>query len=76
MSEASIPELQGQLVRDFPAVTTIDGTAIAEQIQDLVTQMSRLVYVFTLLALLTGIMVLISSLLSTSQDQLGLKPER
>lgn len=70
VSEASIPELQGQLVRDFPAVTTIDGTAIAEQIQDLVTQMSRLVYVFTLLALLTGIMVLISSLLSTSQDRM------
>ncbi|NRD69512.1 ABC transporter permease [Psychrobacter okhotskensis] len=68
--EASIAELQGQLVRQFPAVTTIDGTAIAEQIQDLVTQMSRLVYVFTLLALLTGIMVLISSLLSTSQDRM------
>lgn len=68
--EASIPELQGQLVRDFPAVTTINGTAIAEQIQGLVQQMSRLVYVFTLLALLTGIMVLISSLLSTSQDRM------
>ena len=68
--EASIPELQGQLVREFPAITTVDGTAIAEQIQDLVTQMSRLVYVFTLLALLTGIMVLISSLLSTSQDRM------
>ncbi|WP_227671530.1 ABC transporter permease [Psychrobacter sp. 72-O-c] len=66
----SIPDLQGKLVRQFPAVTTIDGTAIAEQIQGLVTQMSRLVYVFTLLALLTGIMVLISSLLSTSQDRM------
>ena len=33
--------------------------------------MSRLVYVFTLLALLTGIMVLISSLLSTSQDRMA-----
>ena len=65
-----IPELQGKLVREFPAVTTIDGTAIAQQIQELVIQMSRLVYVFTLLALLTGIMVLISSLLSTSQDRM------
>ena len=65
-----IPDLQGKLVRQFPAVTTIDGTAIAQQIQELVVQMSRLVYVFTLLALLTGIMVLISSLLSTSQDRL------
>ena len=68
--ETSIAEVQGQLVREFPAVTTIDGTAIAEQIQGLVQQMSRLVYVFTLLALLTGIMVLISSLLSTSQDRM------
>ena len=68
--EASIPDLQGQLVRQFPAVTTIDGTAIAEQVQSLVEQMSRLVYIFTLLALLTGIMVLISSLLSTSQDRM------
>lgn len=68
--EASIPDLQGELVRTFPAVTTIDGTAIAEQVQSLVEQMSRLVYIFTLLALLTGIMVLISSLLSTSQDRM------
>nr|WP_289055327.1 FtsX-like permease family protein [uncultured Psychrobacter sp.] len=68
--EDRIAEVQGQLVRKFPAVTTIDGTAIAEQVQDLVVQMSRLVYVFTLLALLTGIMVLISSLLSTSQDRM------
>ena len=65
-----IPDLQGKLVRQFPAVTTIDGTAIAQQVQELVVQMSRLVYVFTLLALLTGIMVLISSLLSTSQDRM------
>ncbi len=68
--EDSIAAVQGQLVREFPAVTTVDGTAIAEQIQGLVQQMSRLVYVFTLLALLTGIMVLISSLLSTSQDRM------
>ncbi|MGP5074117.1 ABC transporter permease [Psychrobacter celer] len=70
VSEDTIPELQGKLVRQFPAVTTIDGTAIAKQIQELVVQMSRLVYVFTLLALLTGVMVLISSLLSTSQDRM------
>lgn len=70
VAEDAIPELQGQLVREFPAVTTIDGTAIAEQVQELVVQMSRLVYVFTLLALLTGVMVLISSLLSTSQDRM------
>ncbi|WP_227672267.1 ABC transporter permease [Psychrobacter urativorans] len=66
----NISEIQGKLVRRFPAITTIDGTAIAQQVQELVAQMSRLVYIFTLLALLTGIMVLISSLLSTSQDRM------
>src|SRR5699024_11238223 len=66
-----IPDIQGKLVREFPAITTIDGTAIAQKIQELVVQMSRLVYVFTLLALLTGVMVLISSLLSTSQDRMA-----
>lgn len=70
VSADEIPEIQGKLVREFPAVTTINGTAIAQQIQELVVQMSRLVYVFTLLALLTGVMVLISSLLSTSQDRM------
>jgi putative ABC transport system permease protein len=70
VSADDIPELQGELVREFPAVTSIDGTIIAEQVQGLVAQMSRLVYIFTLLALLTGIMVLISSLLSTSQDRM------
>lgn len=70
VSPEAIPDLQSDLVREFPAVTSIDGTIIAEQVQGLVAQMSRLVYIFTLLALLTGIMVLISSLLSTSQDRM------
>lgn len=70
VSADDIPELQGELVREFPAVTSIDGTIIAEQVQGLVAQMSRLVYIFTLLALLTGLLVLISSLLSTSQDRM------
>ena len=65
-----IPQLQTNLARQFPAITTIDGGAIAKQVQGFVSQMSRLVQVFTLLAIITGIMVLITSLLSTSQDRL------
>lgn len=67
---AEIPQIQTNLARKFPAITTIDGGAIAKQVQGFVAQMSRLVEVFTLLALITGIMVLITSLLSTSQDRL------
>lgn len=67
---SAIPQLQTDLTRQFPAITTIDGGAIAKQVQGYVSQMSRLVQVFTLLAIITGIMVLITSLLSTSQDRL------
>lgn len=66
----AIPQLQTDLARKFPAITTIDGGAIAKQVQGFVGQMSRLVQVFTLLALITGIMVLITSLLSTSQERI------
>lgn len=66
----NIAPIQGELTRRFPAVTTIDGAMIAEQVQSLIAQMSRLVFVFTLLALITGIMVLISSLLATTQERL------
>lgn len=67
---SDIPTLQTQLARRFPAITSIDGAAIAKQVQGFVQQMSQLVSVFTLLALMTGVMVLITSLLSTSQDRL------
>ena len=70
VDSAQIPQLQTDLARKFPAITTIDGGAIAKQVQGYVSQMSRLVQVFTLLAIITGIMVLITSLLSTSQDRL------
>ena len=70
VAPADIPQIQTDLARKFPAITTIDGGAIAKQVQGFVAQMSRLVEVFTLLALITGIMVLITSLLSTSQDRL------
>ncbi|WP_199508088.1 MULTISPECIES: ABC transporter permease [unclassified Psychrobacter] len=68
--DARISEIQGVLSRQFPSITAINGAQVAEQIQGLVQQMSRLVYVFTLLALFTGLMVLISSLLSTSQERI------
>lgn len=67
---ARIPKLQTELAQQFPAITSIDGGAIAKQVQGFVAQMSQLVQIFTILALITGLMVLITSLLSTSQDRL------
>lgn len=70
VADDNIAQLQTDIARAFPAITTIDGGAIAKQVQGFVAQMSRLVQMFTLLAIITGIMVLITSLLSTSQDRL------
>ncbi len=70
VEKQNIAPIQGELTRRYPAITTVDGAMIAEQVQALIAQMSRLVFVFTLLALITGIMVLISSLLATTQERL------
>jgi len=70
VEKQNIAPIQGELTKRYPAITTIDGAMIAEQVQSLIAQMSRLVFVFTLLSLITGIMVLISSLLATTQERL------
>lgn len=70
VTPADIPQLQTDLAKTFPAITSIDGGSIAKRVQGFVAQMSQLVYVFTVLSILTGIMVLITSLLATSQDRL------
>ena len=68
--QTDIPQLQTELAKEFPAITSINGGSIATRVQGFVAQMSQLVFVFTLLALMTGVMVLITSLLATSQDRL------
>lgn len=65
-----IPQLQTDLAKAFPAMTSIDGAAVAKRVEGFVAQMSQLVFIFTLLALFTGVMVLVTSLLATSQDRL------
>jgi len=62
--------LQTQIAQTFPGITTLDGAAIARQIKSFVGQLSQLVTLFTGLAVVAGFMVLLTSLLSTSQDRL------
>ena len=65
-----VVDLQTQIAQTFPGITTLDGAAIARQIKSFVGQLSQLVTLFTGLAIVAGFMVLLTSLLSTSQDRL------
>jgi putative ABC transport system permease protein len=69
--EASeIPQLQTTIAKQFPGITTLDGASIAKQLKGFVDQLTQLVQIFTGLSILAGIMILITSLVSTSQDRL------
>ncbi len=70
VADQRVVELQTQIAQTFPGITTLDGAAIARQIKSFVGQLSQLVTLFTGLAVVAGFMVLLTSLLSTSQDRL------
>ncbi|KAA3640579.1 MAG: ABC transporter substrate-binding protein [Proteobacteria bacterium] len=70
VAEHRVVNLQTQIAQTFPGITTLDGAAIARQVKSFVGQLSQLVTLFTGLAVVAGFMVLLTSLLSTSQDRL------
>lgn len=65
-----IPQLQTDVAKKFPGITTLDGASIAKQLKGFVDQLTQLVQIFTGLSVLAGVMILITSLVSTSQDRL------
>ena len=67
---ADIPQLQTTVAKQFPGITTLNGASIAKQLKGFVDQLTQLVQIFTGLSILAGIMILITSLVSTSQDRL------
>lgn len=69
--EASrIPQLQTDVAKTFPGITTLDGASIAKQLKGFVDQLTQLVQIFTGLSVVAGLMILLTSLVSTSQDRL------
>ena len=65
-----IPQLQTTIAKQFPGITTLNGASIAKQLKGFVDQLTQLVQIFTGLSILAGIMILVTSLVSTSQDRL------
>ncbi len=70
VNATEIPQFQTNIARSFPGITTLDGASIAKQLKGFVDQLTQLVQIFTGLSLLAGVMILITSLVSTSQDRL------
>ncbi|TDR19460.1 ABC transporter permease [Marinicella litoralis] len=65
-----IPQLQTTIAKQFPGITTLNGASIAKQLKGFVDQLTQLVQIFTGLSVVAGVMILVTSLVSTSQDRL------
>lgn len=62
--------MQTQIAKAFPGITTLDGGNIAKKLKEFTDQLKQLVQIFTALSLLAGGLIFASSLISTSQDRL------
>ncbi len=62
--------MQTQIAKTFPGITTLDGGNIAKKLKEFVDQLKDLVQIFTALSLFAGLLIFITSLVSTSQDRL------
>lgn len=61
--------LQTEIAQRFPGITTLDGNSIAKQLKYFVDQLKQLVQIFTGLSLFAGFLILLASMLATSQDR-------
>lgn len=62
--------VQNQVAKAFPNVSTIDVTSVAKRINGLVSQLTQVTQVFTSLGIITGLLLFLASLVSTSQDRI------
>lgn len=62
--------MQTQIAKTYPGITTLDGGSIAKKLKEFVDQLKQLVQIFTALSIFAGLLIFITSLISTSQDRL------
>lgn len=70
VSDSQRVAMQTQIAKTFPGITTLDGGSIAKKLKEFVDQLKQLVQIFTALSILAGLLIFITSLISTSQDRL------
>ncbi len=65
MDPAQVPGFQGALFRQFPNITSIDVGQVLTRIQDLLDKMSTVIRFIAFFAIISGIIILASSVVST-----------
>jgi putative ABC transport system permease protein len=70
VSDKQRVSMQTKIAKTFPTITTLDGGNIAKKLKGFVDQLKQLVQIFTSLSLIAGLLIFITSLISTSQDRL------
>jgi putative ABC transport system permease protein len=60
-----VPDFQGALFRQFPNVTSIDVGEVLVRVQDLLDKMSTVIRFIAFFAIISGIIILASSVVST-----------
>ncbi|MCA9497001.1 MAG: hypothetical protein KC589_08710, partial [Nanoarchaeota archaeon] len=61
-----IPLIQNDIVKAFPSVTVINGESTAKTVGEIIGQLSKVVSFFTFFSLGAGILILLSSIVSTN----------
>lgn len=70
VSDSQRVSMQTKIAKAYPGITTLDGVSIAKKLKSFVDQLKGLVQIFTALSLIAGLLIFITSLISTSQDRL------
>jgi putative ABC transport system permease protein len=63
-------KIQTSVAKALPGITTLDGGSIAKKLKEFTDQLKQMVEIFTALSLFAGLLIFITSLVSTSQDRL------
>jgi putative ABC transport system permease protein len=69
IESSKIPYLQNEIIKEFPQVTVINGERTAKTVGDIIGQISSIVSFFTLFSLGAGILILLSSIISTNSQR-------
>jgi putative ABC transport system permease protein len=70
VSDENRVKIQTSVAKALPGITTLDGGNIAKKLKEFTDQLKQMVEIFTALSLFAGLLIFITSLVSTSQDRL------
>ena len=64
-----IPFFQNEIVKKFPQVTVINGETTSKTVGEIIQKLSKVISFFTLFSIGAGILILLSSIISTNEQR-------